>query len=148
MAIKKYNPKKVTGSWSPPGKTIIPVGFMDGTFLEVEFDEDAVTTHVGADGTVSAVLNANQMATVTLTLTQTSPTNKELSDQIADADADRLPAGTMNWKDLNGNSVVDGESAFLIKTAKIDFGKSVSGRQWRWKIPKAKISVGNGGEDI
>lgn len=145
MPVKKYSPKKVTGSWSPPGTTIQPSGFMDGTFLEIDYAEDAVTIHVGADGTVSAVLNANRLAYVTLTLAQTSPDNAKLSAQVPDADANRLPAGALNWEDLNGLTLINGADAFIVKTAKVDFGKSITGRQWKWAVPKATINVGAGG---
>ncbi len=146
MAVKKYAPKKITGSWSPPGTTIQPTGFMDGTFLEVEYAEDAVTIHVGADGTVSYVLNANRLAYVTLTLAQTSPDNARLSAQVPDPDANRLPSGPMSWKDLNGNTLVSGQDAAIVKTAKVEFGKSLTGRQWKFAVPNAVISVGQGGD--
>lgn len=145
MPVKKYSPKKVTGSWSPPGTTIQPQGYMDGTFLEIEYAEDAVTIHVGNDGTVSAVLNANKLAYVTLTLAQTSADNAKLSAQVPDADANRLPSGPMNWKDLNGQSLIHGEDAFITKTAPVDFGKSIAGRKWKFAITKATINVGAGG---
>lgn len=145
MAVKKYNPKKVPGSWSPPGKTIQFQGFMDGEFLEIEYAEDQVTLHIGTDGTVSAVLNPNKLAYVTVTLAQTSPTNAELSAQVPDADANRLPAGAMNWEDLNGKSLIHGDTAFIVKTAPVMFGKSITGRKWKFAVTKAVISVGDGG---
>jgi hypothetical protein len=146
MAVKKYAPKKITLSWSPPGTTIQPSGFMDGTFVEVEFAEDAVTVHTGADGTISLVLNGSRLAYVTITLAQTSPDNAKLSAQVADPDANRLPTGTFNMKDLNGNTLVSGTDAFIVKTAKIDFGKSITGRAWKIGIPVATINVGQGGD--
>lgn len=145
MAVKKWNPKKLTGSWSPPGATIQPVGFMDGTFLEVEYDEDAVTAHVGNDGTVSYVLNANEKATLTLTIVQTSPSCAALSAQVPNAAANRLPAGPMAWKDLNGNTVIESNDVVLMRVPKVAFGKNVEGRAFKFILPHAKIVLGDGG---
>ena len=140
--LKKYNPKKINGGWN----NIPLLGYMDGTFVEIEFAEDAVTTHVGSQGDVSVVLNANRMATVTVTLIQGSPTNDQLSKQVPDARANRLPTGTFSMKDLNGTTLVSGKNAFIRKTAKIEFGKNVTGRQWVFVIPEAEIFVGQGGD--
>lgn len=146
MAIKKINPKKVTGSWSPGNATIQPVGFMDGTFLEVEYDEDAVTVHVGADGVTSYILNANSNATLTLTLAQTSPSNALLSAQAPNAKANRLPSGPMSWRDLNGNTLIQGQDVVLMRVPKAAFGKGMEGRQYKFKIPDATITLGDGGD--
>lgn len=140
--LKKYNPKKINGGWS----NIPFLGYMDGTFVEIEFAEDAVTTHVGSQGDVSVVLNANRMATVTVTLIQGSPTNEALSKLVPDARANRLPTAPFSLKDLNGTTLVSGKDAFIRKTAKIEFGKSITGRQWVFVIPEAEINVGVGGD--
>jgi hypothetical protein len=148
--LKKYNPKKINSGWSPSSNgsatTISFLGYMDGTFIEVEFAEDAVTTHVGSDGTVSLVLNANRMATVTVTIVQGSPTNDALSKQVPDARRNFLPTGAFSISDLNGTTIVSGKDAFIKKTAKVEFGKAITGRQWVFVIPEAEIFVGQGGD--
>jgi hypothetical protein len=149
--LKKYNPKKINGGWSPSlanggTQAIQFLGYMDGTFVEIEFAEDAVTTHVGSQGDVSLVLNANQMATVTVTLIQGSPTNDQLSQQVPNASLGILPTGSFSLSDLNGTTLVSGANAFIRKTAKIEFGKSITGRQWVFVIPQAQIFVGQGGD--
>lgn len=140
--LKKYNPKKINGGWNG-----VPfLGYMDGTFIEVEFAEDAVTVHVGSQGDVSVVLNANRMATVTVTLIQGSPTNDQLSRLVPDARLNSLPTGPFSMSDLNGTTLVSGKDAFIRKTAKIEFGKTITGRQWVFVIPEAEIFVGQGGD--
>lgn len=149
--LKKYNPKKINAGWSPTitggsTKAVAFLGFMDGTFIEIEYAEDAVTTHVGSQGDVSVVLNANRMATVTITLIQGSPTNETLSKLVPDARRNSLPTGAFSLKDLNGTTLVSGKDAFIRKTAKIEFGKNITGRQWVFVIPEAEIFVGQGGD--
>jgi Protein of unknown function (DUF3277) len=140
--LKKYNPRKINGGWNG-----IPfLGYMDGTFIDIEFAEDAVTTHVGSQGDVSVVLNANRMATVTVTLIQGSPTNEKLSKLVPDARRNSCPTGAFSLTDLNGTTLVSGKDAFIRKTAKVEFAKNITGRQWVFIIPEADIFVGTGGD--
>lgn len=149
--LKKYNPKKINSGWTPNTAAGIPtaipfLGYMDGTFIEVEYAEDAVTTHVGSQGDVSLVLNANRMATVTVTLVQGSPTNELLSKFVPSAKRNSLPTGPFSLTDLNGTTIVSGKDAFIRKTAKVEFGKTITGRQWVFVIPDADVNVGQGGD--
>lgn len=140
--LKKYNPKKITGSWN----NIQFLGYMDGTFIEAEYAEDQLTTHVGAQGDVTYVLNANQLATITITLIQGSPTNQQLSNLVPSASRNTIPTGPLSLADLNGQTVIAGANAAIVKTAKVDFGKTLTGRQWKFVIPEAVITVGVGGD--
>ena len=141
--LRKYNPKQINGSWNA-----IPfLGFMDGTFVEIEFAEEQVTTHVGSQGDVSAVLNANRMVTVTITLIQGSPTNAKLSKQVPDSKRGKLPTGAFSLTDLDGTTVVSGKDCFIKKLPKIEFGKAITGRQWQFVIPECDtFNVGEGGQ--
>lgn len=140
--LKKYNPKKINGGWN----NVPFLGYMDGTFVDIEFAEDAVTTHVGSQGDISVVLNANRLATVTITLIQGSPTNEALSKLVPDARRNSVPTGTFSLSDLNGTTLVSGKDAFIRKTAKIEFAKNITGRQWVFVIPEAEVLVGVGGD--
>lgn len=144
--LKRYNPKQINSGWDPSANGrdthITFEGFMDGTFLDIEFAEDAVTVHVGADGTVTYVLNANRTATATVTLVQGADANTPLSRQVPDARRDFLPIGPFNVNDLNGDTLVTSNKAVLVKTAKIEFGKTVTGRQWKFSLHDAEIVAG------
>lgn len=48
-------------------------GFAEGTFVNIEKDEDCITPSVGAQGSVAVAKINNGLHTVTLTLQQTSP---------------------------------------------------------------------------
>lgn len=137
----KYNPKRVTGSLMN-----IPFqGYMDGTFVEIEYDEAAVVTTSGGDGEMSAVLNPNKHAKCTVTFVQGSPTNDAFSKKVPDADRNYLPTGAFQLKDLNGTTIAKCKDAFIEKMSKIEFGKTITGRQWVIIMPNAEITAGGDG---
>ena len=143
--LNQYNPKRVTGSFQPAitGAPSIPfLGYMDGTFIDAEFDADAVTKHVGADGNVTYVLNADKTAKLVLTIVQGSITNDQLSAYVPDGRRNYLVTGTLSFKDLDGNSVVYDSNAVLMKMPKVVFGKEVQGREWQFILSSAEITAG------
>src|SRR5579872_1585971 len=99
-----YNVKKINGNWSPGGVGIDFNGYMKGSFLEVAYDEAQVKSHVGADGTLTLVLNPNFKATAKLTIVQGSSTNDDLAAQVPNANINSLPTGDFLITDLNGNT--------------------------------------------
>lgn len=146
----KFNPKRITGSFKGVvgGREFAVqfTGYMDGTFIQASFNQDAVTEHVGSQGDVTLILNADKTATVTVTLAQGSASNGDLSNLVPDADNDYLPVGTLTFKDLNGTTKIKGPTSYIKKTAPIEFGNQVTGRQWVFGIPNAEITVGVGEE--
>ncbi len=146
MALRKYNPKKITGSFtgSVGGRPFAVAfsGYMDGSFVSAEYDEDAVSEHVGSQGETTIVLNANKKAACTVTLVQGSPANDLLSVLVPDADLNYLPVGVLSFTDLNGTTVIASSEAWIRKTAPIEFGKEVTGRVWVLGMSDAKIHVG------
>lgn len=150
MALHKYNPKKITGSYK--GKignrqfTVQFVGYMDGTFITAEYDENAVTKHIGAQGAVSAVLNCNKGAKLVVTFVQGSPCNDQLSDLVPDASKNFFPVGILTFEDLNGTTKFKAAEAWIMKTAKVEFAKDLTGREWTFDTGEADIHVGGAGD--
>lgn len=146
MAILKYNPKKVTGSFTGTvnGRDFAVqfTGWMDGTKITAEYDEDAVTKHVGDDGDVSVVLNCNRGAQITTTFVQGAAVNKALSDLTPNGRNDYMPVGVLSIKDLNGSTVIKATEAWIKKSAKVEFSKSIMGRAWTFDTGEADIDVG------
>jgi hypothetical protein len=137
-----YNVKKLTGNWSPGGTGITFNGYMKGTFLEVAYDVKQTTQHKGADGTLSVVLNPDFTATAKLTIVQGSSTNDDLAAQVPNALINSLPTGDFQFTDLNGNTAVHSQNAYLDGFAKIVFGEDVEGREWTFILPSATIVPG------
>lgn len=151
MGVQKYNPKKVAGSWKGTiggsGRPfVVPFvgGFMDDTFINAKYADDRVTEHVGADGTITIVLNANELAMVTLTLSQGAPANALLSKLIPSAKRNYLPVGVFTFEDLNSRSTkIKSPQAWLKTVAEIEFGKEVKGRAWTFGLSDAELAPGD-----
>jgi hypothetical protein len=135
---RKYNPKKVVVTW----RGIPLAGFMDGTFVTVEADEDSTMKHVGADGRATVALNANQGAQITVTLAQSSPANDLLSAMLPNADSDSLPTGDFMIKDLNGTTLCHADVAWLKRPANVSYGKEIEGREWTFDCEAMVFLVG------
>lgn len=146
MPVFKYNPRRLTGSWK--GKVngrdfaIQFSGYMDGTKVSAEYDEDAVTKHTGDDGEVSVVLNCNRGAGVTVTLVQGTPLNKALSDLVPNGKTNYLPIGVLSFEDLNGTTSIKAAQAWIKKSAKVEFTKGITGRAWLFDTADCDIDVG------
>ena len=101
--VMTYDPKKVILTLGG-----VPIGgYTDGTFVNVEGDADTWTRKVGADGEVNRALSNNHTHTITITLLQTSLTNKYMKTVY---NADRKTGLGMlpfTFTDLN-----DGETKF------------------------------------
>jgi hypothetical protein len=150
MALK-YNPKRVVGSWS--GKVgdrefVVPFdgGFMDDSIITASYNSERVTEHEGADGTVTIVLNASELATVTLALVQGSPANELLSQLYGKAKLNYLPVGVFHFEDLNGTTVIKSPEAYIKTVAEIGFGKDVKAREWGFGLTEAELFAGASGE--
>lgn len=150
MATRKFNPKRIKGSFTGTinGRPFAVVfsGYMDGEFVTAEYDEDAVTEHVGSDGEVTVVLNANKKATCTVTLVMGSEANQLLSQLVPDSDKNYLPVGNLKFADLNGTSYIKAPEAWIRKMAPVSYSNAVTGRAWIFGLAKAEINAGASGD--
>jgi len=126
MSVLTYNPKQVTLSLGAKTMT----GFMDGTFILAERNDQAFHLKVGSDGEGARAKSADQSGKVTLTLLQTSPSNDDLS---AFANADELSGAgefPLLLRDASGRTLMSAVTAWIQKFANTEFAKEVVGRQW------------------
>ena len=119
-------------------------GFMDGTFINAERDEDSYTKSTGGDGQTARVRNPNRSGFITFTLQQTSPSNDVLSAQNALDELTGAGTGAALVKDSSGNTVVGGVG-WVRKPANVGIGKELEGREWTIDIasPMTMIVGGN-----
>lgn len=134
-----YDPKLVVCTFGG----IILGGFVDGTFIEAERDEDAFTRKVGAAGEACWVRNNNRGGMVTFTCMQDSLTNDALS-AFAQVD-DRLGRGVQFFfmKDLTGTSLVHAGQARIKKLPKLERGKELA--EVKWELDCADLDIFLGG---
>ena len=138
MAIATYSSKEVKIIVG-----VIPIiGFVDGSFVDVEYNEETFKPYTGADSEHARSRNANESGKITIKLNQTSPCNDLLS-LIYNTDKETgngiVPIAI---KDGSGNTVVFGAECYIEKAPKISFGKDIEAREWVFYVAKLKIHVG------
>lgn len=140
MALKQYDPRDVIVTWG----SILFRGFSDGTFVTIEYDEDAVSKHTGAKGDVTATISANRGGMSTVTLGQASPVNDQLS-AIA-AIQRQQGAGLQKYpfmvKHINGTTLASAAEAWIKKQPNTEFGDDHSPREWPFDFAELEMFVG------
>lgn len=138
MSVKTYSADEVTvliGSH-------IASAFADGTFVQIEENGDGVTSVSGADGEVARSMSTDRRKKVTITLLQTSDTNDVLSGLY---NADRISKNVtfpLTIKDLRGRTMFAASTAWVTKSANVEFGKAVGSREWTLETSDGIYFVG------
>jgi len=116
------------------------VGFADGTFVVVEREEDSFTKVTGADGEVSRTKNANRSGTVTITLKQTSDSNRILLGLLATDEDDGSGVAELSVKDNLTYKAFSSE-AWIQKPPNMELGKEQSDREWVFGVADIKFTT-------
>ena len=122
----QYDPQQMTCSFK--GENI--TGFAEGTFIEIERNEDAYTVYVGATGDVTRTRSRNRTGKATLTLMAQAPSNDSLMDIHMDDEQFGDGVGPLLIKDLNGLTVARAAEAWVTKVPKVERGKEAGTSQW------------------
>ncbi len=124
--VQTYDPKKVIVTF---GGTII-TGFADGTFIQISAASDLFSKKVGSDGEVARSRSNDDTYEVTLTLMQTSLSNKVLN---AFKEADKLSSTgvlPLTITDVSGAGLFFWPQAWIKKSPGGEYAKEVGDRQW------------------
>lgn len=141
MALGTYDPAEV--SLIAAG---VPVtGFAPGTFITIEYNEDAFNLSVGAGGDACRTRTNNNSARITFTLLQSSISNPLLSAQH-ELDK-RSPAGDgvlpSLVKDTSGTTLAAAELSWIVKAANVEFGNEATNREWVVETHELNMLVGS-----
>ena len=126
MSFFEYDPSEVHVVFN--GVPIL--GFSDGTMVSAERDEDAFTKKTGTQGDAVRVKNLNKGGSVSINLLSGSPTNTALSNLALIDEQTGGGKGPLQILDLNGNTLVHAEIAWIKKLPKVEYGDDESGREW------------------
>lgn len=135
-----------------PGKFIITIaglpinGFADGTYINIERETDTFSKEIGADGVVSRVAMNDKSALLTITLSQTSPSNDALSILH---NADELTGQgvvPIAVKDITGRSTYISGSGWIKKPAGFEGSKELTTREWVIDMAETIWFTGGNGE--
>ena len=103
----------------------VVTGFGEDTMIEAERLEDKREVHVGAQGETTIMVNANDVADVTLTLKGTSPTNKTLLELYKQEDPFNL-----SCSDENTGTGFSGSECYVRNLATFEKGGDLEEREW------------------
>ena len=115
--VKTFDPKKVTVIYDG----LVITGFASDSIVKAEKNEDNVTPHVGVMGEVSRAINADNTGKIGITLANTSPfirilSNKARTNVIA-------PISVIDMNDHGVN--VGGTQAWITKAPDVSIGKEI-----------------------
>lgn len=143
MSVRTFDPKSVIVTIGG-----VPMsGYADGTFLEITADNQQWTKVIGADGFTTRVKSNDYGGVMTLTLSQSSPSNDVLSALL---NVDKLSnAGVVPIliKDLSGTTVMFSASGWIQQFPDVTFGNEINNRAWILDLADMDILVGGNGEN-
>ena len=142
MSVKTYDPNEVI---CIVGGAIIS-GYADGTYLNVERDEQMFQKVEGADGFVYRAKSNNKSGVLTLTLQQTSPSNDVLSGFMVADELTNSGIVPVFIKDAIGTTVLVSGEGWVQQMPAVGYAKEVNNREW--SIAMAQINAFVGGNQI
>lgn len=131
--VNIYSPNDITVTLTRgDGFAHIVGGYSDGDMVSIEPAAEALSMYTSADNQMTLLFNANNSATVTLTLNQTSATNDVLSWLYEELKARKSPDKLFSVliKDQNGRSLYTTSQAFIGKRPTASFSNSMNNREW------------------
>ena len=147
--LRQYDSLKVVGAWTTPtplGTIDILDGVISGDFVAIETDNDAWSREYDEAGNATRVRRHNEGGRVRVTLSASSPTNAKLSKAaILDGQTESV-VGALVIRDLNGNTVVECDGAFLADIPDFSLGSDRGSRTWVWECAAIRQFIG--GHDL
>lgn len=143
--LRTYDPLKVVGSWSTTstlGTIDILDGAIDGDFASITRDNARWTREHDRAGNSTRVRNNNRGGTISVTIDASSPTNARLSRAVQEDDLGESVVGTLLLRDLNGDTIIEADGAFVEDIPDLSFGNSSGTRVWVFQCANIRKFVG------
>lgn len=145
--LRDYDPLKVVGSWTTPvGVFDILEGRINGEFVSITRDNPNWTREQDMAGNATRVKNPSKGGSFTITLDASSPTNATFSKLMQTDDLEEGIVGVIILKDLNGDTVLEADGAFIEGPPATSFGNTRGERTWTFQC--AAIRHYLGGRDL
>ena len=141
MAVATFDPKSVIVTIGGVAMS----GYADGTFLEIVADQQQFTKVTGADGYTTRVKSNDYGALMTLTLSQSSPSNDVLSGFLALDRASNLGVVPILIKDLSGTTIMFSGTGWIRQFPDVSFANEINNRAWQIDLAEADIFIGGNG---
>lgn len=117
-------------------------GRPDGDFLNISFNQDSFTEVEGVDGDVTWSALSSTLATMTVTLQGSSPSNDVLSGFHITDRATKLGTFAVFVKDNSGRDLFVSDAARIKKFPDMSKGKEVSSREWVISCANSQMFIG------
>ncbi|AJI24225.1 DUF3277 domain-containing protein [Priestia megaterium] len=111
--------------------SVFMTGYDEGSFIQAEKDEDFFSTKVSAQGEAIISESNNTLGTITLTLSQTSPSYPYLMKKAKQKKPFPI------WVNYNNGTTKEkagGTQARIVKTPSKEFDTEVGGREFQFKV--------------
>lgn len=123
----------------------IPIdGFKEGTFIEVEREEDTYKKKVGSLGDVTRTRSLNRSGKITFTTMAAAPVNARLTALADDDEDDGSGVGAFSLKDRSTNSEARSTSTWIMKRPKMERAQESGDVQWVLEAAYIDIKHGAG----
>jgi hypothetical protein len=126
MSSKVYDPHQLSVVFG-----VTPInGFAEDTMISIDVEEPQYNATTDVHGNVTRFRVNKNMAKITITLTQSSPSNDVLSSFV---EADRINnSGTfpVMIKDPNGTTLFSSTSSYVEQVPSVEFGNDNKNREW------------------
>lgn len=137
MSVRTFDPKSVIVTIGG-----VPMsGYADGTFLEITADTQQWTKVIGADGFTTRVKSNDYGGVMTLTLSQSSPSNDVLSALLNVDKLSNSGVVPILIKDLSGTTVMFSASGWIQQFPDVTFGNEINNRAWILDLADMDILV-------
>lgn len=138
MALSTFDPASVIITVGG-----VPIsGYADGTFALLTRSVDAWSMVTGADGLTTRVKSNNRSGTLTLTLTQTSPSNDVLSGFAVADELSNSGVVPILIKDLSGTTVLFSATGWVQKFPDVEYSNILTNREWILGLADIDVFVG------
>jgi hypothetical protein len=138
MAFLQYDPTKVTVTVGGAPMS----AFADGEMVTVEFTNDFRTKHIGTDGQGRHVKTADRSGTVTIRLSDYSPSNGVLTlVDLAD-----VPVPITVTDKTSDADLFFAESCTLVKMPNMVKGKEAGENEWSFQFIRGTLAHTGAGE--
>lgn len=117
-------------------------GYADGTYVTASRRNPTWAMVAGADGETARSKSNDKTGTVVFTLLQSSQSNDVLSAKALQDELTGNGVGPILIQDLNGTTLVQGETAFIEKPADVVLAKDVQAREWTLLVDRLNVHVG------
>ena len=138
MALKSYDPKSVS---MIIGSHIV-AEFEDGTFINVERNNDTWSIKKGASGETARAKSNDRSGIFTFTLMQTSLSNDFLSALAIADEVENSGIVPVVIKENGGTTVASAIEAWIRRPSAVEYSKTVGSRQWILETGDLILNVG------